>query len=202
MEDKHNSYYNIFIILLIALLSFGTFYFLNLYKSTEKLNNELINQNNKLVSENGSLVEELAKSKKDYMELSTNQKNQTIVEYIEKESPNDADVEINQGQPKVIVSIGDDKLEYVPEINSSSKIENGKLVVTTDNILNLDIEKIVDARFKDKIESMEAKHQLELENKNKELEKINAVLKRTRKQRDLYASVSLIEGGLMVVKSF
>lgn len=202
MEDKRGLYYNIFVIILITLLSFGLFYFLNQYKTTEKLNNELINQNNKLVSENGSLVEELAKSKKEYMELSTNQKNQTIVEYVEKELPNDADVEINQGQPKVIVTIGDEKLEYVPEVNSSSKIENGKLVVTTDNVLNLDIEKIVDARFKDKIESMETKHQLELENKNKELEKLNKVLKRTKKQRDLYASVSLIEGGLMVVKSF
>ena len=83
-----------------------------------------------------------------------------------------------------------------PEVKSGQVIKDGKVVLTEDNTLTLDVEKIVDARFKDKVQAIEAKHKLEMDNKNAELDKVNRVLKRTRKQRDFYVGTAIIGTGV------
>ncbi len=144
-----------------------------------------------LTAQNGQLVIDLAKAKDDYIELESKQKSNTVIQYIEKTSPDDADFQIDKKPPKVIVNAGDGvKYEYTPDTKSMESIKDGKVVITEDNTLTLDIEKITDARFKDKIEAINSKHKLDLEEKNKEIDKLNRKLKITRKQRDFYGGVA------------
>ena len=150
-----------------------------------------------LKQKNGDLSIELAKAKKDYMELGSKQTTNTIVHYVEKSSPNDADVQVDKKPPKVIVNAGDGKTyDMTPEVQSGQVIKDGKVVLTEDNTLTLDVEKIVDARFKDKVDAIEAKHKVEIDTKNAEIDKINRVLKRTRKQRDFYIGTAIIGTGV------
>ena len=150
-----------------------------------------------LIKQNGELSVQLAKAKKDYMEMNTKTTTNTIVHYVEKASPNDADFQVDKKPPKVIVNAGDGvTYDMTPEMKSGQVIKDGKVVLTEDNTLTLDVEKIVDARFKDKVEAIEAKHKLEMDNKNAEIDKINRVLKRTRKQRDFYVGTAIIGTGV------
>ena len=150
-----------------------------------------------LTKQNGDLSTQLAKAKKDYMELGSKQTTHTVVQYVEKSSPDDADVELAKKPPKVVVKAGDGtSYDFTPEVQSGQVIKDGKVVLTEDNTLTLDVEKIVDARFKDKVEAIEAKHKLEMDTKNAELDKINRVLKRTRKQRDFYVGTAIIGTGV------
>ena len=154
---------------------------------------EAITKVEKLTKENGQLAIDLAKAKKDYMELGMNSKVETVVQYVEKTSPNDADVALNKKPPKVIVTAGDGKeYDFTPDAKSAQVIKDGKVVLTEDNTLKLDIETIVDARFKDRVDAINAKHDLEMKEKNAELDKINRKLKITRKQRDFYAGTLVV----------
>lgn len=188
-------------IVVIVLIIIGAGYFVvNLYNKYNTVNHNLELANKKieeLTNQNGNLSIELAKAKKDYMELDSKQSTTTVVHYVEKTSPNDADVQIDKKIPKVVVNAGDGKsYNFTPNVSSQETIVNGKVVITEDNTLHLDIEKIVDARFKDKVEAIDAKHKLEIDKKNEEIDKINRVLKRTRKQRDFYVGTAIIGTGV------
>lgn len=153
-----------------------------------------------LIKQNGELVQELAKAKKDYMELTSKYESKTAIDYVPKSSPDDGDFEVAKEAPKVIVHAGDgNSFEYQPSVNTFQSIENGKVVITEQNTLELDIEKIVDARFKDKIEALEAKHALELKAKDAEIEALKAKLKITKKQRDFYGAAfgTTVAGGIV-----
>ena len=184
-----------------TLLVVGIFYGLyRMYNQSVLANAALIEANKKietLTKQNGDLSTQLAKAKKDYMELGSKQTTHTVVQYVEKSSPDDADVELAKKPPKVVVKAGDGtSYDFTPEVQSGQVIKDGKVVLTEDNTLTLDVEKIVDARFKDKVEAIEAKHKLEIDTKNAELDKINRVLKRTRKQRDFYVGTAIIGTGV------
>ena len=184
-----------------TLLVVGIFYGLyRMYNQSVLANAALIEANKKietLTKQNGDLSTQLAKAKKDYMELGSKQTTHTVVQYVEKSSPDDADVELAKKPPKVVVKAGDGtSYDFTPEVQSGQVIKDGKVVLTEDNTLTLDVEKIVDARFKDKVEAIEAKHKLEMDTKNAELDKINRVLKRTRKQRDFYVGTAIIGTGV------
>ena len=184
-----------------TLLVVGIFYGLyRMYNQSVLANAALTEANKKietLTKQNGDLATQLAKAKKDYMELGSKQTTHTVVQYVEKSSPDDADVELAKKPPKVVVKAGDGtSYDFTPEVQSGQVIKDGKVVLTEDNTLTLDVEKIVDARFKDKVEAIEAKHKLEIDTKNAELDKINRVLKRTRKQRDFYVGTAIIGTGV------
>ena len=157
-----------------------------------------------LTETNGELVSDLAKAKKDYMELESNQKTNTVIEYIEKESPNDADFQINKTTPKVVVNAGDGlKYEYTPDSKSMEQIKDGKVVISEDSTLNLDIEKIVDARFKDRVDTLNAQHALAIDEKNREIDNLNKKLKVVRRQRDFYGGiVGFSAVGIGISKTF
>lgn len=157
-----------------------------------------------LTETNGELVSDLAKAKKDYMELESNQKTNTVIEYVEKESPNDADFQINKTTPKVVVNAGDGlKYEYAPDSKSMEQIKDGKVVITEDSTLNLDIEKIVDARFKDRVDTLNAQHALAIDEKNREIDNLNKKLKVVRRQRDFYGGiVGFSAVGIGISKTF
>lgn len=174
------------------------------YEKTLKESNDKIA---KLVDENGKLVVDLAKAKKDYAEMDTKTQSTTQVVYVPKTSPTDADVEINKAAPKVKVTAGDGTAyEYKPDTKSTQNIKDGKLVVSEDSTLHLDVEKIVDARFKDKIEALQAKHDQEIKAKDAELDKTKRKLNITIKQRDFYGGVAAAETtaglGVMIVHHF
>lgn len=157
-----------------------------------------------LTETNGELVSDLAKAKKDYMELESNQKTNTVIEYVEKESPNDADFQINKTTPKVVVNAGDGlKYEYTPDSKSMEQIKDGKVVISEDSTLNLDIEKIVDARFKDRVDTLNAQHALAIDEKNREIDNLNKKLKVVRRQRDFYGGiVGFSAVGIGISKTF
>lgn len=165
--------------------------------------NELTEQNNKLLEQNAELINEVAKLKNNYMTLNTGEKTETVIEYVEKESPDDADFEVNQNAPKVVVNTGDEqKIEYQPSVSTSSDIVDGKMVMTTDSTLELDVEKIVDARFNDKLETINLQHEFELQARDDIIEAKNEELKRTKMQRDIYGGIAIIGTGIGIVKEF
>ena len=156
-----------------------------------------------LTKTNGDLVVQLAKAKNDYMEMKANPVEKTTIQYVEKTSKDDGDFEVNQKVPKVVVNAGDgNRYEYTPDAKTSSTIKDGKMVMTTENSVNIDIEKITDARFKDRVEALESKHKLELKERDEQIDTINRKWKMARRQRDFYASVAVVEGGVMLVKNW
>lgn len=179
--------------IIAGLLILGLVYFCySLHKTNAQLSKDLIantQQLESLLKVNGDLTTQLAQAKKDYMELGSNVSSSTQVVYVEKSSPNDADVEVNKSIPKVIVNAGDGKsFEFTPTSESKEVIKDGKVVITEDNTLTIDIEKITDARFKDRVDALNAKHELELKEANDKLEAVNKKLKITKRQRDFYAA--------------
>ena len=149
--------------IIAALLILGLVYFCySLHKTNSQLSKDLAantQQLESLLKVNGDLTTQLAQAKKDYMELGSNVSSSTQVVYVEKSSPNDADVEVNKSIPKVIVNAGDGKsFEFTPTSESKEVIKDGKVVITEDNTLTIDIEKITDARFKDRVDALNAKH--------------------------------------------
>lgn len=144
-----------------------------------------------LTDQNGQMAIDLAKAQKDYMEMSSNSKTKTEIVYVEKDSPDDADFQVNKAAPKVVINAGDGQsYEYTPDTHSYQSIENGKMVLNEENVLQLDIEKIVDARFKDKTEAILSKHELEIKQKDEEITQLQDKLSITKKQRDFYGAVA------------
>ena len=183
--------------ILVILLAAGSYYFYNQAHAANAALDAANERITTLTKEKGDLATQLAKAKNDYMELKSNQKTNTVVQYIEKTSPNDADIELTKKPPKVLINAGDGKTyDFTPDVVSAQNIKDGKVVLTEDNTLTLDIEKIVDARFKDRVDAIEAKHEIEIKEKNAELDKVNRVLKRTRKQRDFYIGTTIIGTGV------
>lgn len=187
----------IIIAILIAGIIYGIFRFNNAMDDYKSKIDELIKMN-------ASLTTELAKAKNDYMELSSNQQSKTEIVYVEKDSPDDADFEVNKTPPKVIVNAGDgNSYEFTPDSNSYQNIKDGKVVITEDNTLTLDIEKIVDARFKDRLDAINASHELELKEKDEIIDQKQRKLDITKKQRDFYAAGFVATGtGLFITKTF
>ena len=144
-----------------------------------------------LTDQNGQMAIDLAKAQKDYMEMSSQSKTKTEIVYVEKDSPDDADFQVNKAAPKVVINAGDGQsYEYTPDTHSYQSIENGKMVLNEENVLQLDIEKIVDARFKDKTEAILSKHELEIKQKDEEITQLQDKLSITKKQRDFYGAVA------------
>ena len=144
-----------------------------------------------LTDQNGQMAIDLAKAQKDYMEMSSQSKTKTEIVYVQKDSPDDADFQVNKAAPKVVINAGDGQsYEYTPDTHSYQSIENGKMVLNEENVLQLDIEKIVDARFKDKTEAILSKHELEIKQKDEEITQLQDKLSITKKQRDFYGAVA------------
>ncbi len=200
-EFKNNSITTNIIVIIVAVMIFiGYLFYNNMNGKLEAANAKI----EKLQLENGSLVEDLAKAKDEYVTLETKAKNQTSVVYVEKTSEKDGDFEVNKKIPKVVINAGDGySYEYSPDSKSYQNIKDGKMVITEEKSLTLDIERIVNDRFKDKIEALNAKHEIELNKVNAELKQTQDKLKITRKQRDFYAGCTITTvgtGAAIVVK--
>ena len=197
-NNKINStHWTIILICAICLLGCALYEHYHLKNELEAANSQI----EKLTVEKGDLALELAKSKNDYLELKSNESSQTVIQYVEKSSKDDADFQIDKTPPKVIINAGDGNVfTYSPDSKSYQNIKDGKVVVTEENTLNLDIEKIVDSRFKDRIEAINSKHELELQAVNDQLNKTNDKLKITKKQRDFYAGafITTVSGGIII----
>ena len=192
-------------IVMLVVLGYGAYWGYGKIEAAEQKFLALQEQNEKLIKQNGDLAVQLAKANKDYMELSSTQRNQTSVVYVEKESPNDADVEVRNAPPKVTVTAGDGiKYDMTPTVSSSQTIKDGKLVVNEENNLTLDIEKIVDARYKDRIDAVKAGYELKLKEENENATKWQNKYKRACRQRDFYVATTVIGTGVgvMVNKKF
>lgn len=191
------------IIISTILIIFVGYQFYSMHNSLAEANEKIT----ELTSMNGKLVDDLAKAKNDYMELKSNQKTETVIQYVEKETPNDGDFQIDKKPPKVVINAGDGlSYEYTPDTKSFQSIKDGKVVVSEDNTLTLDIEKITDARFKDRVDALNAQHALDIDEKNKEIDNLNRKLKVVRRQRDFYGGVVGIGAftgiGVGISKSF
>ena len=86
---------------------------------------------------------------------------------------------------------------YIKEANSVGLSEAYAKKVRDGTI---DIEKITDARFKDRVDALNAKHELELKEANDKLEAVNKKLKITKRQRDFYAAgfATTVSGAVII----
>lgn len=197
--------YNLIIKIVIGILIIAGCYGLYRYIENKANVNEAKWQAQiaELTKQNGDLAIQLAKAKNDYMEMKANPVEKTTIEYVEKTSKDDGDFEVNQKAPKVVVNAGDgNRYEYTPDAKTTSYIKDGKMVMSTENTVNLDIEKITDARFKDKVAAIEAKHKVEIKEKEDTINTINRKWKMARRQRDFYAGVAVVGTGVAVCKTW
>ena len=119
----------------------------------------------------------------------------TSVEYVSKESPNDADVQVVNSAPKVIVQAGDGlTYDMTPKSTSKQEIVDGKVVVTNHQQLDIDVDKMVQDRYKDRLNDINKQQQAELQAKQDEINKLERVNKRVEKQRAGYAIGALLIG--------
>ena len=93
-------------------------------------------------------------------------KGDTVIKYIEKESPADADVEINNPAPKIAVSYNGEKTELNGLTTENQKFEKGKLQVEQKSETTLDVTPIVDrevqAAVQDNTEKLNKAHSEEI----------------------------------------
>ena len=208
MTQTVKNYIRDFSIILVGMLIIiGLYSYFTKYDELELNLKEANNKIEQLTKTNGTLVKELAIAKENYVNLDTATKTETQVVYVEKESPNDSDVVIQHELPTITVKAGDGKeYQYTPDAISGQIMKDGKAVVVENNQLTLDIEKIVDDRYKDKIAALQASHDLEIKKANDELANVKRKLSITKKQRDFYAGVSVITVGtgtaVMINKNF
>ena len=200
MENKKedNLFINIFLVVILIVLSGCMLYEIHVTKKDLASAKEQIVQ---LTSDKADLSQKLIKAQDLNLELKSNESSQTVIQYVEKSSKDDADFQIDKTPPKVVINAGDGNVfTYSPDSKSYQNIKDGKVVVTEENTLNLDIEKIVDSRFKDRIEAINSKHELELQAVNDQLNKTNDKLKITKKQRDFYAGafITTVSGGIII----
>ena len=78
------------------------------------------------------------------IEIPVEVKGDTVIQYVEKESPQDADVEITSPAPVVSVSYNNQKTELEGVANETQKFDKGKLTVEQKTETTLDVTPIVD----------------------------------------------------------
>lgn len=71
-------------------------------------------------------------------------KGDTVIEYVEKESPSDSDIQITNPAPKIAVSYNGQKTELDGIEGETQKFDKGKLVVEQKSEATLDVTPIVD----------------------------------------------------------
>lgn len=86
-------------------------------------------------------------------------KGDTVVEYVEKESPEDADVEWYSSPSKVVMSYNDEQFEMDTLQNETHKFDKGKLEVQQSSETVLDVTPIVEREVK--IAEAETRKQVE-----------------------------------------
>lgn len=82
------------------------------------------------------------------IEVPVEVRDDTVIRYIEKITPADADVQITNPAPVISVSYNREKTELTGVKNESQKFENGKLVVEQKSETTLDVTPIVDREVK------------------------------------------------------
>lgn len=96
------------------------------------------------------------------IEVPVQVKGDTVIKYVEKESPTDADVEINNPAPVIAVSYNGEKTELNGLSTEKQKFDQGKLQVEQKSEAVLDVTPIVDrevqAAVKDNTEKLTEAH--------------------------------------------
>lgn len=113
-------------------------------------------------------------------------KGDTVVEYIEKESPNDADVEWYSSPSKVVMSFNDEKYEMDALPTETHKFDKGKLEVQQESAVTLDVTPIVEREVK--IAEEETRKQVE-EELNEEFQKELKTKRREARQDGFWAGL-------------
>lgn len=127
-------------------------------------------------------------------------KGDTVVEYIEKESPDDADVEWYSSPSKVVMSYNDEKFEMDTLENETHKFDKGKLEVQQSSETVLDVSPIVEREVK--IAEAETRKQVEDE-LNEEFQKELKTKRRQARQDGFWTGLGtalLIGAGAALAK--
>ena len=163
--------------------------------ATIQSNDELKQQNLELMRKTSEMEQKLLDVTTKKVDEPVASNTTTSVEYVSKESPNDADVQVVNSAPKVIVQAGDGlTYDMTPKSTSKQEIVDGKVVVTNHQQLDIDVDKMVQDRYKDRLNDINKQQQAELQAKQDEINKLERVNKRVEKQRAGYAIGALLIG--------
>ena len=97
------------------------------------------------------------------IEIPVEVKGDTVIQYVEKESPQDADVEITIPAPVVSVSYNNQKTELEGVSNETQKFEKGKLQVEQKTETTLDVTPIVDREVNIAVDKQKIEDKAELD---------------------------------------
>lgn len=112
---------------------------------------------------------------------------QTQVQYVEKESADDADVEIHADAPSIVVDYNGEKTAFDAVSSETQKFDKGKLQVNQQSKVTLDVTPIVTREVQTAVE----KNTKELtEQKNKELAQAHKDEAKKRHKRTIEAFVA------------
>lgn len=95
-------------------------------------------------------------------------KGDTVIKYVEKETPQDADVEIAHPAPVVKMKYNNEVHEVQGNVSESQKFENGKLQVEQKTETTLDVTPIVKAEVHEAVAKQKAVDKLETDKAVKE----------------------------------
>lgn len=87
------------------------------------------------------------------IEVPVQVKGDTEIVYVEKESPDDSDVQITNTKPSISVDFNGQKTEFQTLDNETQKFEKGKLKVEQSSSVNLDVTPIVDREVNRAVEA-------------------------------------------------
>lgn len=119
----------------------------------------------------------------------------TEVQYVEKESPHDADVQIATQKPQVVVDYNGQQTKFATLDNETQKFENGKLKVEQESKTVLDVTPIVEREVQTAVEQNTAKMD---EQKNKEIAGVKKEETKKRHKTNLGSFLAGVAGGLIL----
>lgn len=123
-------------------------------------------QSNSVKTEEAIIKEALRrKEEKEPVEEKIVYQDRVVVEYVEKESPQDVDVQIQNDPVKIAVSYNGKVEELKGSPNEKQKFENGKLVVDQTNVATIDIDSIVNREIANKV--LEYEHMTQVKDRQK-----------------------------------
>ena len=119
----------------------------------------------------------------------------TEVQYVPKESKDDADVQIHTQKPEVVVDYNGQQTKFATLDNETQKFDKGKLKVEQESKTVLDVTPIVQREVQTAVEQNTAKMEAQKDEEIKEVKKDEA---KKRHRRNVGSFLAGVAGGIIL----
>ena len=117
------------------------------------------------------------------------------VQYVEKETPQDADVQIHTQKPQVVVDYNGQQTKFAALDNETQKFDKGKLRVEQESKTVLDVTPIVEREVQTAVEQNTAMMEAQ---KNEEIKEVKKEETKKRHRRNVGSFLAGVAGGIIL----